>query len=860
VDQSFPDILTLLRTKSNDHPNYTALEDIHGNSINYIELLNKVECLASALQNITSLNEIKPRLGIVLPNGIDMSLVLLASSVIGTALPFNPKYTLAEFEAYFKETEISGLITDSGTSAAAEAAANRLGLKIIFIDRLEATSDIIVHSPPGSQTAIVLLTSGTTGRAKRVPLTHSNICTSSRDIVRSISLNPSDKCLSMWELFHVGGLVDLLLAPLHAGSTVIATKGFDPNKFFELLEELRPTWFQAVPTTLNELLLVAKRKGIKTSGSSLRFIRSVAAPLSNQLQNEIEKLFGVPVVTTFGMTEASPLITSTSLSINARKLGSVGRSCGTEIGILDLNHNTLIFDTEGEVIIRGPNVFAGYENNEEGNKNAFWNGWFKTGDLGKVDSDGYLFLTGRIKEIINRGGEKVNVREVDEAIESHPAIAQGASYPIPHRTLGEDVAVAVVPKPYANITTDELREYLYQKLAPFKIPSFITFEEELPRNTVGKIDRRALSSQYGKKRQKSDITLDLTETQLVITNIWKRELDVESIDLDENFISLGGDSLASLRMFVAVEAAFNILLPTQVLTEISTVRQLSKAIIERGTPRISEEENKQQRSIIDEIKIRQIVTLMDMGHIPPMHYGSILKVGRREGAKPPLIWFFNSPEKEMSELSKYILDDIPLYGGFSGGKLIDRSDDTLLELANLYTREIVRFFPNQSFIIGGNCQGGRVAFMVAKLLIQAGREISNMCFLEFSHQELCNYNIPMLLMFGKHSKMRSYQNISWGKPGWDERFTIKPTVTWVNGLHGDFFNKRNTQSLIKPLNEFLNNSKISSGTLNSMFGQAIMLVHKLPVAFYLYRSSHKIINRIIFGKNVKYNPFTGDPN
>lgn len=661
----------------------------------------------------------------------------------------------------------------------------------------------------------------------------------------------------MWEQFHVGGLVDLLLAPLHSGGTIIPTRGFNSEGFFELLDSHRPSWFQGVPTTVGELLLTARRNGLTPRNSSLRLIRSVAAPLSPSTMTEVESLFGVPVVTTFGMTEASPLVTSTSLEPTVRKPGSVGTSCGTEIAILDDAGQSAGHDREGEVAIRGPNVFDGYEDDPEANATAFRNGWFRTGDLGRIDIDGHLFLTGRIKELINRGGEKVNVREVDDALQRHPAVAQAAAYPVPHRTLGEDVGASVVLKPDTPTTVEELRQFLHRELASFKVPRQIRFVDALPRNAVGKIDRRTLAEAAAATPAES-AEESLSEVEQRIAQIWASELEVQRVGLDDDFVALGGDSLAGLRAFVAVEAAFNISLPEEVLTELSTVRRLTRAVIAADTLQPGADE-KTGNALLSEADRRQLIAVMGMGRIPPVRPGSLLKVVRREAPRQPLIWFFNSPATEMMELSKYLPDDLPLYGGFSGGKLIDRGDATLMEVARLYATELLQLFPEGNFTIGGNCQGGRVGFMVAKLLMEAGRTVDAMCFLEFSHPELAHYGQPLLLMFGKQSKNKSYRHIQWGTPGWDNIFSVKPTVTWIDGTHGGFFRADTITSFVNALTAFLDGQPLREGTLDSWTGRKVMLIHRIPFGFRLYRALYKLHARIRFGKRVKFNPFTGEP-
>ncbi|MEM9108392.1 MAG: AMP-binding protein, partial [Pseudomonadota bacterium] len=407
------------------------------------------------------------------------------------------------------------------------------------------------------------------------PLSHRNVCTSAQDVCRSIDLSVDDRCLCMWEQYHIGGLVDLLLAPLLSGGCIITTKGFDAEKFFELLEDRKPTWYQAVPTTLNELVNHAGRSGLECSDSSLRFVRSVAAALAPSLMADVEGLFGVPVIQTFGMTEAGPLVASTSLT-EKRKPGSVGRSCGTDIRIFGPEGQPLEQGLDGEVAIRGSNVFAGYEDDEEANKISFRGDWFHTGDTGHIDADGELFLTGRIKQLINRGGEKINPQEVDDALLEHPQVDEAAVFTVPHKTLGEDIAAAVVLK--EPISAVALRAYLADRISSFKIPGQITFVDRLPRNPVGKIDRLALASVATAERAKSGHVPPRNEIEAYLVRLWSQELSQDVVGIHDDFSALGGDSLSSMRILIALEEAVEGALPEEIITSFSTIASLAEAM------------------------------------------------------------------------------------------------------------------------------------------------------------------------------------------------------------------------------------------------------------------------------------------
>ena len=583
------DVGTLLRERAASRGDAAALELTDGQTISYRQLYDRVNYVATTLGAALSTPAARrPRIGIVLPNGPDMTVSLLASCLIGAALPFNPAFRLAEFETYFGDTKIDILVTCEKQDSPAARAANRARIPVFHFPELGNTGGIATanQSPPQPQprdVALVLLTSGSTGRAKAVPLTHSNICISAKEVGESMGLAPHDRCLSMWEQYHIGGLVDLLLAPIMAGGTIICAGGFDASTFYRLLASARPTWFQAVPTTLNELVFQAGRHSLDPRPNTLRLIRSVAAALQPRLMAEVESLFGVPVIQTFGMTEAGPLITSTRLPPAHRKPRSTGRSCGTQIKIVGPGGKICGPGTVGEIAIRGDNVFSGYENAPEANNAQFHDGWFYTGDLGYLDTDGDLFLTGRIKQLINRGGEKVNPQDVEDALLSISEVSEAAAFPVSHPTLGEDVAAAVVVGSTSSLGEAAIRALLAERLAPFKIPQQIIFLDRLPRLGVGKIDRLALSEWAAAAQGNGlDYTPPRNNLEVFLTQVWEIELGVGKVGIDDDFARLGGDSLCSVRVIMALEAALRLDILGDAAAGSRTVRSLAERLVELG--------------------------------------------------------------------------------------------------------------------------------------------------------------------------------------------------------------------------------------------------------------------------------------
>jgi acyl-CoA synthetase (AMP-forming)/AMP-acid ligase II len=297
-------------------------------------------------------------------------------------------------------------------------------------------------------------------------------------------------------LFHIHGLIAAVLSSLAAGGAVICTPGFDALRFFRWMDEERPTWFTAVPTMHQAILARAERNREIIARVPLRFIRSSSASLPGPVMEQLEKTFGCPLVESYGMTEAAHQMASNPLA-GPRKPGKVGRAAGPEVAIMGDDGTLLPQGAIGEVVIRGPNVTKGYEANPDANAKAFTNGWFRTGDQGMFDEDGFLQLTGRLKELINRGGEKVSPLEVDEVLSAHPAVAQVLCFAIPHPKLGEEVGAAVVLREGAALTERELRDFAAKSLADFKVPRKVVFVAEIPKGATGKLMRIGLAEKLG---------------------------------------------------------------------------------------------------------------------------------------------------------------------------------------------------------------------------------------------------------------------------------------------------------------------------------------------------------------------------
>jgi acyl-CoA synthetase (AMP-forming)/AMP-acid ligase II/acyl carrier protein len=837
ADSVFPDILTLLKQQATDFGKKGALEFEGSETISYRDLHDRVIATAERLSGaILAKSAQRPRIGIVMPNGLQMATTLLSVTILGVAVPFNPSYTLVEFEAYFRETKINALIVSAKDGNYAVLAATALGIPVIRIDKDGAVIAPFIQASPLSapqpdDVALVLLTSGSTGRAKSVPLTHRNVCTSARDVCRSMALSSSDRCLAMWEQYHVGGLVDLLLAPLASGGTVICTKGFSAPEFYRLLDVAKPTWFQVVPTTLNDIVGHARRQGLSPRGTSLRFLRSVAAALSPRLMAEAEELFQLPVITTFGMTEAGPLITSTPLPPAIRKPGSVGKSCGCEIRIADAQGISLPTGTEGQVAIRGDNVFHGYEGDAVANAAQFRDGWFFTGDLGRLDADGELTLTGRLKQLINRGGEKVNPQEVDDALVSHPAVAEAACFPVAHATLGEDVAAAVVLR--SATTVDEIRHHLATLLATFKIPARIQVMESLPRNAVGKVDRLALAEAMAKADAHAvNTSAVVSPLEERIAKVWARELNLPNVSADADFRSIGGDSLSAVRIFLAIETELGHALPKSSLTKIHTVRDMARVIenidLDSAAPL-----NIDASVALTALEVRALQSILFLGELKPAYVGSTIGVHNSDGVLPPIYFGYNNANTDTALMAEMWGEDQPIYPFYSGGKLFPNDDAMLDRMAMHYAAEIQRIQPKGPYRIGGNCKGGWIAARIAKQLIAEGNEVSHLILYEYADAMLASLPIRQLLIFGKISARFEYREIGLTPKGLTIPFAVRPVIAWFDGKHGNFYRPNTLKQIIGIIKCYLNDTPLPA-SLSESHSRYVLFFHQNRLFFRLY--------------------------
>ena len=484
--------------------NNTALTSESNSKLSYENLKSFTDNIARQLAG----NEIsnKDRAAIVLPNGPFMASSFLAISSYMSAAPLNPAYKADEYEFYLKDLSPKIVIVEPNSKNNVIEVAKKLKIPVCEIkiqkdsppglfDLFDKTSQYSL--PEENDEALVLHTSGTTSKPKIVPLTNKNIFSSAINISKSLELSEIDHCLNIMPLFHIHGLIAIIAASMKVGASVCASNGFNAIKFLEIAKSEKITWYSGVPTMHQAILLRAEKKLELAKNLKLKFIRSSSASLPPAVFEKLNNVFKCPVIEAYGMTEATHQMTSNPLPPKIQKPGFVGIPAGPDVCIMDDADKILNQGETGEVCIKGNNVTLGYDNNPEANKKSFSNGWFRTGDQGYFDQDGFLKISGRLKEIINKGGEKISPLEVDNILMDHPLIEQAVCFGYEDKMLGEEIAAAIIVKEGQNCSEMDVKNYAEEKLAKFKIPKKIFFVNEIPKGATGKLQRNVLAKNFG---------------------------------------------------------------------------------------------------------------------------------------------------------------------------------------------------------------------------------------------------------------------------------------------------------------------------------------------------------------------------
>jgi len=710
--QSIPQ---LLEAHAERRPDAVAIAAPGREPLTYGHLLGHVDNVVRTL-NAMGVGR-NDRVAIVLPNGPDMAVAFVAVAAGATSAPLNPAYRASGFDFYLSDLGAKALIVLAGMDSPAIGVAQELGIPVIELSPMlgaglfELTGDGCPPTDRGGfahpdDVALVLHTSGTTSRPKLVPLTQKNICTSAHNIRTTLQLTDGDRCLNLMPLFHIHGLMGAALSSLTAGASIVCTPGFDAVSFFAWLDTFQPTWYTAVPTIHQAVLARAADNREIIALRPLRFIRSSSSSLPPQVMAALESTFGAPVIESYGMTEASHQMTSNPLPPGQRKAGSVGVAAGPEVAIMDNAGNRLPAGETGEIVIRGPSVTLGYENNPAANKGAFTHGWFRTGDQGRFDNDGSLYITGRIKEIINRGGEKIAPREVDEAFMDHPAVVQAVAFAVPHATLGEDVAAAVVLRPTGATAPDptekELREFAFSKLADYKVPSQVVIVDQIPKGPTGKLQRIGLAAKL-ETALRAEFVAPTDVLEKTLTELWSETLGIERIGIHDNFFSSGGDSLLAAHLFAHIKQRLtHQTLPLAVLFRAPTIAQLASVL--RDTDWSSS-------------------------------WSSLVPI-QPTGSKPPLFFVHAHGGNVVGyhNLARHLGPDQPFYG-FQAQNLDGKQATArrIEDMAAHYIEEMTTVLPHGPCFLGGWCLGGIIALEMAQQLRAQGKEIALLAMVQSNH-------------------------------------------------------------------------------------------------------------------------------
>ncbi|MEM6490581.1 MAG: non-ribosomal peptide synthetase, partial [Pseudomonadota bacterium] len=631
-----------------------------------------------------------------------------AVMAIATAVPGNPQLTNAEWAAQAQGADVDAVLAPAGSDRAV-ALAEAIGADLLWIiprsDRCFASFDIdvakstAVHPRGADDIALILQTSGSTGAPKLVPHNVDGLLSSARTIADTLRLQEDDIGLHALPMFHVGAVVDLFLAPLIVGGAVRMAHPFNASGVADAVVESQATWLQAVPTMLHALTNAVDPDTLLAVGRSLRFVRSVSADLSPVLQAKVETaLGGVPVIQMYGMTETAGQICTNPSPPAVGEPGSVGRPCGADLAILDALGNEIAVGKTGEVCVRGPSVMSGYL--KQDNREVFFGEWFRTGDLGAIDDAGYVFLSGRRKEIINRGGEKISPLEIERVLSAVPGVAEALCAPTTHATLGEDVGDAVVLDRGSSMTAEDLQDALRAELADFKRPRKLLVLDALPKLAGGKPDRRALSDLLdGAERTNGDGPAYRTPFGPVISRLWAQSLGTEPPGPEEDFFTAGGDSLSAITFITELERSLRRPMPANLLYEAPTFGALEAAIaaIDTAPPPAA------PRSGLPDAVFQAAKRGMAGWRGARRHDQSLIVQMRTVGRKAPL--FFCSPtEAGFFDLSATLDPDRPFYAMRTLWLQEGASDENEKLLAAHYAAEIVDIHPDGSILLGGHCR------------------------------------------------------------------------------------------------------------------------------------------------------------
>jgi acyl-CoA synthetase (AMP-forming)/AMP-acid ligase II/thioesterase domain-containing protein/acyl carrier protein len=641
------------------------------------------------------------RVGLALEHGPELAVWLVGIMNCAVAVPVDPRLTGAELTDLHAQLQFDALVTTGKAPALPGWKTRRdfthphAGSVTVFFypSRVQAGNTQGIDG-----IAEILRTSGTTGQSKMVPITHENILARVAKLQKWLRLTQEDRSLCIAKLHYSYGSEVSLYAPLSVGGSAsflpATADGGLPDSARKWLGVLRPTYIAAGPTFHMALLEQVNAQGGPPQ-HGLRMLQTGGMPISEGTSRELEEVFGAPVLDAYGLSETGQL-SSGSPCAEGNPFGTLGRPDPAEVAVFGEDGTALPRGCTGEIVVRGPGVSPGYLDASGIVLSALVDGWFHTGDLGAIDGEGYLRLSGRLKDMINRGGEKIAPAEIEQVLLQHPDVTEAAAFALPHSRLGEDVGAVVVLKPEAKVSAIDLRNFVANRLIPFKVPRRIHLVDVLPKAETGKLSRPLLTKLFARPDSKTRVA-PRTGLEHEIISIWQRLLDQEDVDPSDDFFEIGGESLLAARMKLELEAHVGHELPNTLLFEASTPRQLADAII-----------------AADSKKADLLVPI------------------KKEGRHAPFIFFdgdFNGGGYYLRHVAANLDAEQPLWSF----RPFDPTKGTLPayeDMAREYLQLLRQAGLKPPYLFGGHCNGALMALAVAQQAEAAGDKVSTIVLID----------------------------------------------------------------------------------------------------------------------------------
>lgn len=681
-----------------------ACEDINGRSMSYEGLRSCVREIVGRL-NGTGLRR-GDRIATVFTTGPEQLIAIIAISTGFTVVPVNPAVGEEECERFLSEAKVKAIVLESGADCPAHRVALKFGLKIFELAkegggekiglRLEGPELGEWVQPQYAEEGdkiIVLGTSGTTAKPKLVPYNQINYCWSLDAYNKIMNADGNDRYLVFMPLFHAHGIMPPTRMLIRGGCMVVAPR-FDPEQFYQWLDKTKPTLITAGPTNYQAILQHSKENMEIIARNSLRAISTGNAAMPLSVMDELERLFKVPVLESYGSSEYTVMTSNPPPPMKAKR-GSAGIAFGNEVAIIDEAANVQPQGKIGEIAVRGRGM-DGYENDPKANAMSYVNGWFRTGDVGFFDEEGFLFIRGRVKELINRGGEKIAPREVEDVLLLHPAVREAVVFPIPHPKLGEDVGAAVALRSGQDVSESQLRVYVSGRLAFYKVPSRVVVLAELPKGATGKVTRIGMAERLGLTTAAKGVAVYVppsNEDERRLVRLLEGVFGMDRVGVKDNFFDLGGHSVMAVKLFAEIEKEFGVKLPLSTLFQFPTVEGLAEFLGKEGGQR----------------RWTPIVPLQTHGSDPPLF----------------LVHGGDGDVINYKELVQALGNARKIYGIQARG-LDGREEpiDSMGGIVSDYISEVEKVQPCGPYHLAGFSEGGIIAFEMAKQIERSGGRVA----------------------------------------------------------------------------------------------------------------------------------------